>query len=68
MSNITTARVTVTIDMAVGDTWGPECNLAQVRDQATETALGRLNRALDGRDWQIVGKPIVKAIMTEMKS
>ena len=67
MSSITTARVTVTIDMAVGDTWGPDCNLAQVRKQATEAALGKLRHALGQRDYQIVGEPIVKAIMTEIK-
>lgn len=67
MSQITTARVTVTIDMAVGDNWGPDCNLAQVRDQATEAALGKLRHALGARDFQIVGTPAVKAIMTEMK-
>lgn len=68
MSQITTARVTVTIDMAVGDNWGPDCLLAQVRDEATEAALGKLRQVLGVRDYQIVGTPIVKAIMTEMKS
>lgn len=61
------ARVTLTIDIAVPDSWGTECTVAQVQQQAKESALGILRRmkANQPADYQIVGEPIVRAILVE---
>lgn len=42
----TTARVRLTIDVEVPDTWGDECTLGQARKQAVDAALGAVRRGL----------------------
>lgn len=41
----TRARVTVQIEVDVGS-WGPDCDLAQVYRQGSESAIGRVRQAL----------------------
>lgn len=43
---IARARVQLTIDILVADSWGPECTVDQVQRQATESAIGALRRGL----------------------
>jgi hypothetical protein len=61
------ARVTLTVELAVPDAWGPDCQIAQVQKQAKESALGIIERIRQRGhvDYQIVGEPIVRAILIE---
>lgn len=61
------ARVTVTIEIAVPDAWGTDCTVAQVQQQAKKSALGIIERIKQRGyvDYQIVGEPIVRAILVE---
>lgn len=69
----TSARVTVTVEVRVGSTWGPRCDLAQVYGQATEEAIGMLRSAFTettqrrGDRFRIVGTPRVSAITTDVE-
>lgn len=38
----TRARVQVTLEIDVSDTWGPDCDLGQVFKQASDSAIGVL--------------------------
>lgn len=64
-NTITSARVTVTVEVCAVGTWGPECQLDQVYRQAEEAAVGRLNNALKGQNCKIVGVPKVEAVTSE---
>jgi hypothetical protein len=61
------ARVRVTIDIPVGDSWGEECDIAQVHRQAKESALGMLRNSKfhELQRAVIVGEPVVTAILVE---
>ena len=63
-----TATVQLTVKINVTDTWGPNCTTQQVREQATESAIGALRRALgDGKVAAVIeGTPKVTMIMTEV--
>lgn len=41
-------RVRLLVDVDVGDAWGGDCPLSQVRKQGGEAALGIMRRALEG--------------------
>jgi hypothetical protein len=71
-----TARVRVVIDLPVGDTWGSDCSVAQVQEQARQSALGilrgndglkpsTLGQLLDTGKARIVGEPDVTAILVD---
>lgn len=74
-----TAVVTVTLRMEVPDTWGSECTLDQVMEQASRAAIGMLRQALVVDDLttvprdrarplhrvQIVGEPKVQTCLVE---
>jgi hypothetical protein len=55
----TVARVTITLEVEVGS-WGPECDLAQVYRQGSESALGKI-RAMIGNSGYGANIRIVKA-------
>lgn len=54
------ARVTVSLEIAVPSTWGPECKMSQIYDQAKVDALGILRQI--AHPHTIVGKPTVRAV------
>lgn len=61
-----TAKVTLTVEIEVKDTWGGDASVSQVHRQGAESALGTL-RALTGQmkhgeRMTIVGEPIVHAV------
>lgn len=58
------ARVTVTLELKVGGTWGSDCKIDQVYKQAKDSAMLLLNQTFDNnRDVSISGKPKVEAII-----
>lgn len=65
----TGATVQLTIELSNIGSWGPDCALSQVYDQALEAAIGRVRRAFagDSRGIKIVGVPGVVAITTDME-
>lgn len=73
MSDVTIcARVTMTIEFAVTDSWGGDCKLDQVHQQAVESAVGELRRGVavgrpDGKHVpaRLVGEPKVTAVLVE---
>ncbi len=60
----TSALVQVTVEVRTGS-WGEGCQLAQVYDQASAEALGKLRRALEKEGVRIVGVASIKAITTD---
>ncbi|MCS3807855.1 hypothetical protein [Xanthomonas sp. 4461] len=59
----TSALVQVTVEVRAGS-WGDGCDLAQVYRQASESAIGKLRRALQNENVRIVGVASIKAITT----
>lgn len=62
------ARVTLTIEMDGGSTWGADCGLEQIHNQAKEHVLDKLHnkhQSKDFVDFNIVGDPKVVAILVE---
>lgn len=59
------ARVKLTIEIPVSDTWGQDCAFLQVQQQALSAALGRIQHGgmRDGVDYTVIGKPEVTAIL-----
>lgn len=72
------ARVTLTIEMDLGDSWGGDCTVAQIHDQAAKAAVHQLrcglviNGLYTAREAKqharIVGEPKVEAILIERKT
>jgi hypothetical protein len=53
-----TARVMVTVEVTINHAWGPDFPVSQVRREASEGAVVRLNRLLgSGVDVRVVGVP-----------
>lgn len=65
----TSAKVTVTLELSNLGSWGPNCTTGQVHDQASEAALGRLNRLFKEHldSTKIVGHIKVEAISTDLE-
>lgn len=62
LTTSTHARVTVTLDIPVGDNWGGTTEVNQIVGQATDSALGKLHTLLrDGAS--VVGRPVVTMII-----
>ena len=63
------ARVTLTLDITVGSSWGNDCRLSQVYEQAKVDALGIIDRLRSDHRSQIaiVGEPKVVAVIAETK-
>jgi hypothetical protein len=61
------ARVRVTLEIPVGDSWGEECDIAQIHRQAKESALGMIRNSQfhELKLAVIVGEPVVTAILVE---
>jgi hypothetical protein len=60
-----TARVQVTVEVDAGSAWGPDCTVAQVRDQAGREALQRIkNLFTEGKTrFCIIGEPKVITVL-----
>lgn len=59
------ARVKVVLEFELGTTWGMNCPMTQVYEQAAEQVLRQIQVALgDQQGFSIVGVPVVVAILT----
>lgn len=60
------ARVRLTIDIPLTDSWGGDCPLEQVEKQAKDVALGMIRNSQfhELKMARIVGEPEVTAILT----
>jgi hypothetical protein len=65
----TGAKVTLTIELTNLGSWGPDCKLDQVYEQAQRAALGRINRAFrdDTLNIRLLGPVVVEAITTNLE-
>lgn len=64
----TSARVTMTIQISGLGSWGPECGIKQVHEQARQSAYGFIGRVIEksgeGRI-TMIGEPTVTAVLVE---
>lgn len=70
-----TARVRVTIDVQLTDTWDETCSAAQINQDARRCAINRIDRLIDPPkhviperrpdDYTIVGTPEVTLVFVE---
>jgi hypothetical protein len=60
-----TAKVKMTVEVDVGDHWGPKCDFAQVQRQASESAVADISTAAAKTRGKIriLGKPMVMAVI-----
>ena len=56
------AEATVTIRIKNIGTWGNECTIGQMRDQAARTAIKKIHSSLDDQDFEIIGRPNITLI------
>jgi len=60
--------VTLTVEVAVGSSWGKDCTIEQVYDQAAREAIGRLNSMATKygphHGMKIIGEPKVDAVLS----
>lgn len=57
------ATVTLTVEVQIGSTWGDDCKLSQVYDQAKTEAINAVRNTFQSYV-TIIGVPEVKAIVT----
>lgn len=67
--SVTGAKVTVTLELSSLGSWGPNCTIGQVHDQAREAAIGRLNKVFkdDLANVKIIGQVVVESVTSEME-
>jgi hypothetical protein len=65
----TGAKVTVTIELSNLGSWGPDCTIGQVYDQARAAAIFRLNKVFKEHieHTRILGPVIVEAVTTDLE-
>uniref|UniRef100_A0A6H1ZY58 Uncharacterized protein n=1 Tax=viral metagenome TaxID=1070528 RepID=A0A6H1ZY58_9ZZZZ len=62
------ARVEMTIEFELnGGSWGSDCKIDQVFNQATSDALHTIRKKMEGISIRIIGEPKITAIMVENK-
>lgn len=59
-----TARVKLTLDVEVTDTWGPHTTLNEVTKQATESAICAIRKGIAHR-FTVVGEPQVSCVIVD---
>jgi hypothetical protein len=59
------ARVTITVEMPSGSTWGPGCSVEQIHKQAGEEVKNYVSRTLLERGGRIIGAPKVRLVVAE---
>lgn len=61
-----TAVATITVRISDLGSWGPDCSVQQVHDQATRAALGAIRNMDKDRRLTVIGTPEIKTITTEL--
>lgn len=62
-----TVRVAVMLEIEVPQSWGRDCKLGQVYDQANEHALGAVRYAIKTSNLKakIIGKPVATLVVVQ---
>jgi hypothetical protein len=69
MRTITTAEVRLTVIVHISDSWGGECRMDQVHQQAAEAAVHAVRRSFRSQsELEVLGEPEVVATTIEQKS
>ena len=60
-----TARVTVTLEITVPSSWGDDCAVRQIKEQATRSAVASIGHMIRGSQLKakVVGKPAVDLVI-----
>ncbi len=60
-----TARVTVTLEITVPSAWGDACEVRQIKEQATRSAIESVGHMIRGSQLKakVVGKPCVDLVI-----
>lgn len=58
-----TARATVTVDIRVSGSWGANCTIGQLQQQASEAAKNAVTRALQNVDGTVIGDVQITSII-----
>lgn len=63
------ARVTVTLEITVPDSWGDDCTVAQIYRQAEESARASIAHALRASQVKakVIGTPEVTTVITKKR-
>ena len=64
------AKVTVTLEITADSSWGAECKMDQIHDQASVDVIGQLNRLMGSgnlRGARIIGTPKVLAVLASVE-
>lgn len=61
-NDVATARVKITVDIRVNGSWGKNCTIGQLVDQASSGAINNLNKALADYDIRVIGNPEVSMV------
>jgi hypothetical protein len=66
-----TARVRITLDIRLTDSWGNDCSIEQIQKQATASVLGifrgRVGVPHELTGAAVIGEPTVTAILVEQE-
>ena len=58
------AKCIVTVEISNLGSWGDDCKLDQIREQARDTAINKILKSVEyRRDFRIIGNPKVTAIL-----
>ena len=63
---LASARVRITVELSAG-TWGADCHLSQVFDQAKKNAVESLRVKMQSVHCTIIGEPEVVAVLVPEK-
>jgi hypothetical protein len=64
---VAVARVRLTVEIVRGS-WGADCKLDQVFDQAGREAASAVQNLITAAGARVVGEPIVEAVITRKES
>jgi hypothetical protein len=63
------ARVTLQLEISLGQAWGETCDLAQVHRQAEREALDMITTGkLTPRNSRVIGRPVVDVVIARKTS
>ena len=60
------AEATLTIRIKNIGSWGNECTVGQIRDQAARAAIKKIQSSLDDQAFEIIGRPNITLITSRL--